>query len=456
MPDLLTAKQLRENRAPVARLIKELADKANGEARDFTAEEQEQWDRINGEYDTLSRSITFAERAEKVIVEQEAPAPQPEGRKLPGREDRRHVPESDTEERDDREDRRRTPKDTSEEDRAYALQAWFRAGLHKDLEARHVEACNRLGVRPHSNEFSFELRRDYHKVKQEHRAQSINFPNLGAYTVPEGFVNSLERAMLDFGGVRQVADVMRTTSGNPMPWPTTNDTSNEGVLINENTAVSDQDVTFGAIVFGAHKYSSKQVKVPVELLEDSAFNLAVEIGSMLGERLGRITNRHFTTGDGAAKPNGIVTAATVGKTTASATAISSDEILDLIHSVDPAYRINAGFMFHDNILLAIRKLKTGTGEYLWQPGLQSGVPDRIAGYAYTINQHMQSSLATATRTMVFGALNKYKVRDVSGVRLVRLNERYADADQVGFLAFSRHDGNLLDAGTNPVKAMLQA
>src|SRR5688572_22340480 len=157
MPDILTAKALRENRAPVARLIKELADKANGEQREFTAEEQEQWERINGEYDTLSRSIELAERAEKVIIEQEAPASQPESRKLPGREDRRHVPEQDAEERDDREDRRRTPKDTSEEDRAYALQAWFRAGLHKDLEARHVEACNRLGVRPHSNEFSFEL-----------------------------------------------------------------------------------------------------------------------------------------------------------------------------------------------------------------------------------------------------------------------------------------------------------
>ena len=113
-------------------------------------------------------------------------------------------------------------------------------------------------------------------------------------------------------------------------------------------------------------------------------------------------------------------------------------------------------MFHDGIALSIRLLKDGNGQYMWQPGLQAGVPDRLAGYPYTVNQHMQATLATATRTMAFGQFSKYKIRDVGSVRLKRLDERFADSDQVAFVAFSRHDGNLLNAGTNPVKCMLQA
>lgn len=453
MADLLTAKQLRENRAPVARLIKELADKANGESRDFTAEEAEQWERVNKEYDTLSRSIELAERAEKVIVEQEAPAPQPEGRKqLPGRDDLKHKPEDAADGNDPRK-----PSGPTEEDRALALQGWLRAGANRELDPRHREACNRTGIRPHAGEFSFELRRDYHNVRKEARALSSTFPTAGGYTIPEGFVNSLERAMLAFGGMREVADVIRTTSGNPMPWPTTNDTSNKGARIQENTSVATTpDMTFGQVVFYSHKYTSKEILVPVELLEDSAFDLASVVGSMLGERLGRITNEEFTTGSGAAMPKGIVPASTLGVTTVSATAITADEILGLVHSVDPAYRTGAGFMFHDSILLAIRKLKDGNGQYLWQPGLQAGTPDRLANYPYTVNQDMQASVATATKTMLFGLLSKYKIRDVAGIRMIRLNERHADSDQVGFLAFSRHDGNLLDAGVAPVRHLLQA
>ena len=330
------------------------------------------------------------------------------------------------------------------------------SGAGKELEARHVQACTKTGVRPHAQNYDFSLRRDVAKMRGEFRDQSAISGPAGQYTVAPGFVSSLERAMLAFGGMRQVADVMRTTSGNNMPWPTTNDTSNEGAIISENTAAGEQDVTFGQVIFYAHKYTSKLVQVPVELLEDSAFDLASEIGRMLGERLGRITNRHFTVGTGAGQPEGIVPGSTLGVTAASASAIAADEILDLIHSVDPSYRAGAGFMMHDSILLHIRKLKDGNGQYLWSSGLTAGMPDRLAGYTITPNQHMQSSVATGTKTIVFGQLSKYKIRDVAGVRLVRLNERFADSDQVGFLAFSRHDAHLLDAGVAPVKHLIQA
>jgi HK97 family phage major capsid protein len=180
------------------------------------------------------------------------------------------------------------------------------------------------------------------------------------------------------------------------------------------------------------------------------------LGAMLGERLGRITNTKYTTGSGASTPRGIVTAASSGVTAASGTQIAADELIGLVHSIDPAYRNGAGFMMHDNIVLHLRKLKDGNGEYMWQSGLRDGAPDRLLGYGITINQDMQSSVATGTKTVLFGQLSKYKIRRVNGMRLYRLQERYRDTDQDGFIAFIREDGNLLNAGTAPVKYLVQA
>lgn len=456
MADILASKRLREERAPIAKKIQDMADLAIAEGRDFTAEETPNWEQVNADYNKLTRSIELAERAELVSISQDADEQRSQGngsdkKPLPGRGDFRHSNNDD----DDAEAERRA-KEPTEEDRAVALQAWLLSGAGRELDKRHVAACTKTGVRPHSQNYDFNLRRDVAKMRGEFRDQSAISGPAGQYTVAGGFIANLERAMLAFGGMRTVADVMRTTSGNNMPWPTTNDTSNEGAIIAENTAVGEQDVTFGQVIFYAHKYTSKLIQVPVELLEDSAFDLASEVGGMLGERLSRITNRHFTVGTGAGQPEGIVPGSTLGVTAASATAIAADEILDLIHSVDPSYRTGAGFMAHDNILLHLRKLKDGNGQFLWSSGLNSGMPDRLAGYPITPNQHMQSSVATGTKTMIFGLLSKYKIRDVAGVRLVRLNERFADSDQVGFLAFSRHDGHLLDAGVAPVKHLIQA
>ena len=451
---VLSSKELLEKRGEIAKQIKDLAELANGEARDFTPEEAEKWAKLDEGYNAHTRDLNRILMVEKIDADMQQPVPQTQEKRTPGRGNVDHRPDPDDSEE-------RGGDDPTDEDRALALQSWFRAGTEGEIELtpRHKMACRKTRFDPNKKTFRFRLHGTYRDVKRayaEKRDLSINLPTAGSYLIPEGFIANLERAMLEFGGMRQVADVMRTTSGEPMPWPTVNDTSNEGVLINENTAVTELDPAFGNVTFYAHKYTSRMVQVPNELLEDSAFNLAVEIGSILGERLGRIGNRHCTTGDGAGKPYGVVTRATVGVTTAAATAITADEIIDLIHSVDPSYRTNASFMLNDGIIQYIRKLKDGTGQYLWQPGLQAGVPDRILGYPVVVNQHMQSTVATGTRTVLFGAFNKYKIRDVGSIRMKRLDERYADSDQVAFLAFARLDGNLLDAGTNPVKCIVQA
>jgi len=296
--------------------------------------------------------------------------------------------------------------------------------------------------------------------QSEKRAQTTTTTG-GGYTIPTGFVNQLEMSMKQFGGMRQpgVATILNTDSGNDLPFPTVDDTAQVGALLSENTQVSAQDVTFGQIVFKAYKYSSKLVLVPIELLQDSAFSFDTILGRIFGERLGRITNTHFTTGDNASKPQGYVTAAgTVAA--ANAGSIVAADLIDLFHGVDPAYRQgpNVRFMLNDSTLKAVRKLVdnsggAGVGNFLWMAGLQAGIPDTILGKPYTINQDM-ASIATGQKTVGFGDFSKYYIRNITDVTVLRLTERYADYHQVGFLAFMRQDGRTLDAGTDPIKVLL--
>jgi HK97 family phage major capsid protein len=286
------------------------------------------------------------------------------------------------------------------------------------------------------------------------KAAQSTTPAEGGYTVPQEFMYQLETAMLAFGGMRAVASSIKTDSGALMPYPTSNDTANEGAIIAENTQVTEQDAVFGAVNLGAFMYTSKLVRISFQLLQDSAFDLPSWLAARLGERLARITNRHFTVGaGGGALPMGIVTAATagpVGSGSVAAGSVTYDNLVDLEHSVDPSYRTNGKWMFHDNTLRDLKKLKDTLGRPIWIPGLVDREPDRILGYPYQINQHMAVPAANA-KTILFGALDKYLIRDVLGLQLLRLNERYADYLQVGFLAFLRCDGNLIDAGTHPVK-----
>src|SRR5262249_53140996 len=158
----------------------------------------------------------------------------------------------------------------------------------------------------------------------------------------------------------------------------------------------------------------------------SAFDLENELGLMLGERVGRAQNRHFTNGLGGSQPKGIVTGSRLGKTAANATSIAADEIIDLIHSVDPAYRRDPSFglMMHDLILAVIRKMKDGQGRYLFEEG-QNGAPDKVKGARIVINQNMDDTVASGKKTILAGAFRKFKIRDVNKLRLKRLEERYA-------------------------------
>ncbi|MFF9625441.1 phage major capsid protein [Streptomyces griseosporeus] len=283
---------------------------------------------------------------------------------------------------------------------------------------------------------------------KELRAAGVATGAAGGYMVPAPFRAKLVEAMKFYSSMRDVAEVITTETGATLPWPTNDDTANVGAILSENTQVTEQDVTIGTNDVGAYMYTSKLVRVSLQLLNDSAFDLESWLSGVLGRRIGRAQNAHFTTGTGTAQPEGVQTNAVVGKTgaTGQTTSVAYDDLIDLIHSVDPAYR-NSGraqFMLNDATLGAARKLKDTQNRPLWEPSVQVGVPDGLLGYGYTINQDMPVMAANA-KSILFGDFYAgYLIRDVQDVQMLRLAERYADYLQVGFLAFARTDGTPQD------------
>jgi len=436
----MSIKALKEQRFDIFKRLEELRNLANSEDHNWSSEDENNWESCNGDYDRLSRSIEVTERTEELEAQ------------LAERSEKRNLFHAE---------RPESVRDAapSKEERDDALQGWARAQMGMDLEERHQLACRKCGVNPTKDHYETQLYRgNYDTMRREMRAAQATTPaSAGGALIPEGFVYELERALLAYGGMRQVSSTIRTDSGNDLPWPTVNDTGNVGAILAENAQTGSQDVTFGSTTLGAYKYTSKLVLVSEELMQDSAFNLTSELGSLLGERIARILNTHFTTGTGSGQPSGIVSGSISGKTAASATAITAGEIIDLFHSVDPMYRDSASsvWMCNDASIAAIRKLVDSDGQFLWQAGMQAGIPDRLYGRAVVVNQDV-ADIAAGTFPIIFGDFSLYKIRDVAGVRLYRMNERYRDYDQTGFVIFSRHDGVLLNAGTNPVKYLTMA
>ena len=284
-------------------------------------------------------------------------------------------------------------------------------------------------------------------TKFEARAQTAGTTTAGGFTVPTELAGFIDRAMKLWGPMydEAICTTITTASGNPLKIPTTDDTSVTAVAHTEATALTDdasKDVTFGQKSLDAFAFDTAFVRWSWELNSDSLFAMEQLLGDLLGERLARIANAQLTTGTGSSAPNGIVTASSAGKTAASATAITADEIIDLLHSVDPAYRQSpkARFMFNDSTLATIRKLKDGQGNYLWQMGdVTAGQPGTLLGYRFSINPSMDS-IATAKKVVLFGDFGKFYVRKVGGPVVGVMRERFWP--DLGIAGLIRFDGEI--------------
>ena len=264
----------------------------------------------------------------------------------------------------------------------------------------------------------------------------------GGYLVPDEFERTLVEALEEENMFRSLAHVIQTSSGErKIPVVASKGSAN---WIDEEGPYVDSDDSFGQVTIGSFKLGTT-IKVSEELINDSVFDLENYISKEFARRIGSREEEAFFTGDGNGKPLGFLAktgGADVGVTAASATAITADEIIDLYYSLKTPYRKNAVWILNDATVKAVRKLKDSTGQYLWQPSLTEGTPDKLLGRPVYTSAYMPT-MAAGAKTIAFGNFKYYWIADRQGRSFRRLNELYATTGQVGFLGSQRVDGKLI-------------
>jgi len=273
-------------------------------------------------------------------------------------------------------------------------------------------------------------------------ALQVGADSEGGHLVPDEYERTLVEALQEQNIFRGFAHLIRTSSGDrKIPVVTSKGTAS---WIEEEAPYDESDDAFGAISIGAYKLAT-MIKVSDELLNDSVFDIAGYIAKEFARRIGSAEEEAFIAGNGTGKPTGLLHAtlgAQVGVTTAAATAITFDEVMDLFHSLRSPYRRQAVFLMNDSTVKALRKLKNGAGDYIWQPSITAGTPDKVLNCPVYTSSFVPA-IASAAKTIIFGDMDYYWIADREGRKFKRLNELYAPTGQVGFLASQRVDGKLV-------------
>ena len=264
----------------------------------------------------------------------------------------------------------------------------------------------------------------------------------GGYTVPDEFEHQLIEGLEDENIMRGLVHTIRTGSGDhKIPIVASHGT---GSWVEEEGTIPESDDAFSQISLSAHKFAT-MIRISRELLNDSAFDLAAYIAHEFVRRAGAAEEQAILTGDGSHKPIGLLHAtlgAETGVTTASATAITADELIDMQHSLKSGYRRKACWIMNDATISAIRKLKDGQGQYIWQPGIKEGAPDMLFNQKVLMSNYMPL-IASGNKVILYGDFSYYWLAEREGRTLERLNELYAVTDQVGFKMTERLDGRLI-------------
>jgi HK97 family phage major capsid protein len=261
----------------------------------------------------------------------------------------------------------------------------------------------------------------------------------GGYLVPEEFERQIVTALDEFNVMRTLCKVITTANERKIPVAGTHSAA---AWTAENAPFTESNPTFDQKTIDAYKLTDL-IKVSIELLEDSAFDLETYIAQEFARAFGIAEEEAFCTGDGAGKPTGLFTAngGTVGVTTAGAT-ISADDVISLVYALKSPYRRNARFLMNDSTVALLRKLKDGNGAYLWQPSVQAGQPDKLLGYDLFTSPYAPT-VAAGAFAIAFGDFNNYWIADRTGRTVQRLNELYSTNGQVGFVATERVDGKII-------------
>ena len=391
-------KALKEKRATIYTSIDELRQATDG--REMTAEEQQRWDTMLSDYDKADKAVEAEERYVDI---------------------QRKQAEEEVAKRD------------------------FYIGDLLGEQYRKAFADYILngasGISPES------------RATIEQRAGITGL--VGGVTIPSLLASEIEVALKNYGGMFEAGTIINTTHGGDLILPTVNDTNAKATIVSDYDQSTKRAPSFGSVTLKAYTYRTPIIPVSQTLIQDSAFNLDAVLSGLLGDSFSRGVNEQLTTGDGTGKPTGIVTAATACTTQAAATSIKLDDIIDLIKSVNSAYARNGKFMFNRNTLWELAKIKDQSGRYIWQDSARDGAPATLFGKQYILNDDM-ADIGAGNASVLFGDLSKYKIRMVKSFSVIRLNELLAEYLAIGLFGFARVDGNLLDAGTNPVKKLVHA
>jgi len=279
----------------------------------------------------------------------------------------------------------------------------------------------------------------------------------GGFTVQSDVASTVVDAIASYAGIREVASRLVTSQGNPLSYPASDGRTEEGEVIAQNESATDSDIGFTTVPLNVFKFSSKVITVPIELLQDTSVDIIALVNARIRQRIGRIQNKLMTaTGNGSTGPFALAAAAGVGKTgpTGQTLTVTYDDLVDLVDSIDEGYGEDGKrFMFSQTMRRVVRKIKDTAGRPIWTPsydlGMSARTPDLLLGYPVQINNHMPAPGAN-NKSIAFGDLGQYLVRDTMDVTLFRFEDSaYMKKGQVGFLAWARSGGNLLDA--NAVK-----
>ena len=263
----------------------------------------------------------------------------------------------------------------------------------------------------------------------------------GGYLVPDEYDSRLITKLTEENVIRRLGHRLSTSGDHKINIAASTPAA---AWIEEGESLTFGDATFDQIILDAHKLHVA-VKVTEELLYDSMFDIENYLFDAFGKALANAEEDAFINGDGNGKPLGILAAAggaQTGVTTASSTAITADEVINLVYSLKRPYRKNAVFIMNDQTIAAIRKLKDGNGMYMWQPALTAGEPDRLLGYPVHTSQFMPT-IAAGAKTIAFGDFSYYNIGDRGSRSLGELRELFAGNGMVGFLAKERVDGKLV-------------
>jgi len=384
----MTINELRIKRAKAWEATKAFLDSHRNSDGVLSAEDDATYTRMEQEVTDLGKEIARLERQEAVDREMNAPTSQPLTQK---------------------------PGNTKTEEKTGRATDAYKAAFWNATRARD-------GI-------TYEVR----------NALQVGADSEGGYLCPDTFADELVKGLTAQTVVRSLAKVINTSSGqHKIPVVASRGTAS---WIEEEGPIPEGDDIFGQQHIGAHKVGTL-IKVSEELLHDSAFDLEQYFIDEFARRIGNKEEDAFLNGDGAGKPTGILNDAEVGVTAASATAITADELVDLFYSLDAPYRTNAVWLVNDSTMRAIRKLKDANGQYLWQKALHEGDHETLLGKPI-FHSPFAPELGAGKKAVAFGDFSFYWIGDRTGITFRRLNERYADTGQVGFLATKRVDGKLI-------------